>query len=59
MKEKGGQDPDGVLHDEEGHGKHEHLQDPEAGEPGRQGEPRTGKGKNTIGEGRAESKSSH
>ncbi len=59
MKEKGGQDPDGVLHDEEGDGEHEHLQDPEACEPGREGEPRAREGKHTIGEGRAESKSSH
>ncbi len=45
MKEKGSQDPDGVLHDEEGDGKHKHLQDPEAGQPGRQGEPRSREGK--------------
>ncbi len=45
MKEKGSEDPDGVLHDEEGDRKHEHLQDPEASEPGRQGEPRSREGK--------------
>ncbi len=49
MKEKGCQDPDCVLHDEEGDGEHEHLQDPEAGEPGRQGEPRSGEGKHHRG----------
>ncbi len=45
MKEKGSQDPNGVLHDEKGDGEHEHLQDPEAGEPGRKGEPRFREGK--------------
>ncbi len=45
MKEKGGEDPDGVLHDEEGDGEHKHLQDPKAGEPGRAGEPRSREGK--------------
>jgi hypothetical protein len=49
VKEKGGQDPNGVLHNEEGDGEHEHLQDPEAGQPGRQGEPRSGKGKHHMG----------
>jgi hypothetical protein len=45
VKEKSSQDPDGVLHDEEGDGEHKHLQDPEAGQPGRQGEPRAREGK--------------